>query len=64
MIFIAVEFPVKPEHADEWPRPVADGRRRHRRLQGEARNLRFEWSRSLEDPNITCCSRTVVPRPT
>jgi quinol monooxygenase YgiN len=48
MIFITVKFPVKPEHAEEWPAKVADFTSATR---AEAGNLWFEWSRSLEDPN-------------
>lgn len=48
MIFIVVKFPVKPEHADEFPEKVqafTEGTR------GEEGNLFFEWSRSLDDPS-------------
>ncbi|GLX49658.1 antibiotic biosynthesis monooxygenase [Streptomyces hygroscopicus subsp. hygroscopicus] len=48
MIFIVVKFPVKPEHADEWPKHVEAFTQATR---AEAGNLWFEWSRSLEDPN-------------
>jgi quinol monooxygenase YgiN len=48
MIFITVKFPVKPEHAEEWPERVADFTAATRAEPG---NLWFEWSRSLEDPN-------------
>ncbi|WP_310718598.1 putative quinol monooxygenase [Streptomyces lydicus] len=48
MIFIVVKFPVKPEHAEEWPRHVEAFTRATRAEPG---NLWFEWSRSLEDPD-------------
>ncbi|NUR06682.1 MAG: antibiotic biosynthesis monooxygenase [Nocardioidaceae bacterium] len=48
MIFITAKFPVKPEHADAWPRiskafTVA--------TRAEEGCLWFDWSRSLDDPN-------------
>jgi len=48
MIFITARFPVKPEHADDWPeisRPFTEA------TQAEAGCLWFFWSRSVEDPN-------------
>ncbi|MFD9792816.1 putative quinol monooxygenase [Streptomyces sp. NPDC059070] len=48
MIFIVVKFPVKPEHAEEWPQHVAEFTEATRAEPG---NLWFDWSRSLEDPN-------------
>ena len=48
MIFIAVKFTVRPEHAERWTeivRPFTDATR------GEPGNLWFEWSRSVDDPN-------------
>jgi quinol monooxygenase YgiN len=47
MIFIAARFPVRPEHADDWPEIT--------RTFTEATNaeegcLWFEWSRSVQDP--------------
>jgi len=47
MIFIVAKFPVKPEHADNWPEIVADFTRSTRSEPG---NLWFDWSRSLDDP--------------
>jgi len=47
MIFIVVKFPVKPEHAEEWPSRVEAFTRATRAEPG---NLWFEWSRGLEDP--------------
>jgi len=48
MIFIVVKFPVKAEHAENWPGIVADYTANTR---AEAGNRFFEWSRSLEDKN-------------
>ncbi|MEU5209175.1 putative quinol monooxygenase [Streptomyces sp. NPDC020742] len=48
MIFIVVKFPVKPEHAEEWPRHVEAFTHATRAEPG---NLWFEWSRSIEDPH-------------
>jgi quinol monooxygenase YgiN len=48
MIFICVRFPVKPEHADQWPELSKEFTEATRAEPG---NLFFEWSRSLEDPN-------------
>ncbi len=48
MIFIAVKFKVKPEHADQWMDVAGDFTRATRREPG---NLWFDWSRSVEDPN-------------
>lgn len=48
MIFIVVKWPVKPEHADDWPTIVADFTAGTR---GEEGNLWFDWSRNIEDPN-------------
>jgi quinol monooxygenase YgiN len=47
MIFITARFPVKPEHADDWPaisRPFTEATR------SEPGCLWFFWSRRLEDP--------------
>ena len=48
MIFIAVKFPVLPEHADGWLDLVAGFTAATRAEPG---NLFFDWSRSVEDPN-------------
>ena len=48
MIFICVKFPVRPEHADQWPSIVADFTQATRNEPG---CLWFDWSRSLDDPN-------------
>ena len=47
MIFITARFPVKPEHADDWPaisRSFTEGSR------AEDGCLWFDWSRSVDDP--------------
>lgn len=47
MIFITAKFPVKPEHADDWPeisRAFTEATR------AEEGCLWFDWSRSLDDP--------------
>lgn len=48
MIFITAKFPIKPEHADDWPRISADFTEATRSEDG---CLWFEWSRSIDDPN-------------
>jgi quinol monooxygenase YgiN len=48
MIFITAKFPVRPEHADNWPEISGPFTRATR---GEPGCLWFEWSRSLADPN-------------
>lgn len=48
MIFIAVRFKVKPEHADQWMDVVHDFTEATRAEPG---NLWFDWSRSVEDRN-------------
>ena len=49
MIFICVKFPVKPEHADAWPSLSREFTEATRAEEG---CLWFEWSRSLDDPNV------------
>ncbi|MFX4271664.1 putative quinol monooxygenase [Propionibacteriaceae bacterium Y1685] len=49
MILIVVKFPVKPEHAESFPAKVAAFTEATRAEPG---NLWFEWSRSLDDPNL------------
>ncbi|ACV06059.1 antibiotic biosynthesis monooxygenase [Kytococcus sedentarius] len=47
MILINVKFPVKPEHADDWPeisRAFTEATR------AEPGNKWFEWFRSVEEP--------------
>lgn len=49
MIFIVVNFAVKPDYAERWlelVRPFTEATR------GEAGNLWFNWSRSVDDPNL------------
>lgn len=48
MIFIAVKFTVRPEHADAWLEKTAAFTAATRAEEG---NLFFDWSRSVEDPN-------------
>lgn len=48
MIFITAKFPVKPEHADDWPqlsKEFTDA------CNAEEGCLFFQWARSLTDPN-------------
>jgi quinol monooxygenase YgiN len=52
VILIVVKFPVRPERADEWATLAADYARA---VQSEEGNLFFEWSRSLDDPNLFVC---------
>ena len=52
MILIVVKIPVRPDRADEWADLAADYARA---VQSEERNLFFEWSRSLEDPETFVC---------
>lgn len=47
MIFIAVKWRIRPEHADTWLEEVADFTEATRAEPG---NLFFDWSRSAEDP--------------
>jgi quinol monooxygenase YgiN len=49
MIFITVKFPVRPEFSEDWLELVADFTRSTRAEPG---NLFFEWSRSVDDPNL------------
>ena len=49
MIFIVVKFTIKPEHADSWLDLVADFTAATRAEPG---NVFFDWSRSVEDPNV------------
>ncbi|MDD9375247.1 putative quinol monooxygenase [Streptomyces sp. ZAF1911] len=48
MIFIVVKFPVKSEYVEQWPELVSEFTQATR---GEAGNLWFEWSRSVEEPD-------------
>jgi quinol monooxygenase YgiN len=49
MIFIVVKWTIRPERSDEWLTLVDDFTRSTR---GEPGNLFFEWSRSVDDPNV------------
>lgn len=48
LIFITARFPIKPEHADEWP---SLSREFTEATRAEPGCLWFDWSRSLDDPN-------------
>lgn len=48
MIFITAKFPIKPEHADDWPELSRSFTESTRAEEG---CLWFEWSRSLADPH-------------
>lgn len=48
MIFITAKFPVRPEHAENWPQIAASFTQATRAEEG---CLWFDWSRSVEDPN-------------
>ena len=52
MIFITAKFPIKPDHADDWPRL---SRAFTEATRAEDGCLWFEWSRSLDDPNEYVC---------
>ncbi|WP_103502439.1 MULTISPECIES: putative quinol monooxygenase [Streptomyces] len=49
MIFITVKFTVRPEHTDGWLDRVDAFTRATRAEPG---NIFFEWSRSVDDPNV------------
>ena len=49
MIFITAKFPIRPEHADRWPQIAADFTDATRAEPG---CQWFEWSRSVDDPNV------------
>jgi quinol monooxygenase YgiN len=49
MIFITAKFPVRPEHADDWPDLSREFTEATRAEEG---CLWFEWSRSLDDPTV------------
>ncbi|MFI7383281.1 putative quinol monooxygenase [Streptomyces sp. NPDC049813] len=48
MIFIAVKFTARPEHAETWLKKTAAFTEATRAEEG---NLFFDWSRGVEDPN-------------
>jgi quinol monooxygenase YgiN len=47
LIFITAKFPVRPEHADDWPEI---SREFSEATRSEPGCLWFDWSRSLDDP--------------
>ncbi|WP_299931703.1 putative quinol monooxygenase [uncultured Nocardioides sp.] len=49
MIFITAKFHVLPEHAEDWPQL---SRAFTEATRAEVGCLWFEWSRSLEDPEV------------
>ena len=49
LIFITARFPVQPEHADDWPEISRSFTAATRAEEG---CLWFDWSRSLDDPNL------------
>lgn len=49
MIFITARFPVRPEHAEQFLERVDDFTTATRAEPG---NLWFDWSRSVDDPNL------------
>ncbi|WP_416957419.1 putative quinol monooxygenase [Nocardioides sp. T5] len=49
MIFITAKFHVLPEHAEDWPQL---SRAFTEATRAEAGCLWFEWSRSLDDPQV------------
>jgi quinol monooxygenase YgiN len=49
MIFITVKWTVRPEYADSWLERVDEFTQGTR---GEPGNIFFEWSRSVDDPNV------------
>lgn len=48
MILINVKFPVKSEHADDWPEIAKEFTEA---TLAEPGNKWFEWSRSVKEPN-------------
>ena len=49
MIFIVVKWTIRPEYADSWLQKVDDFTQATRAEPG---NIFFEWSRSVDDPNV------------
>jgi quinol monooxygenase YgiN len=49
LIFITAKFRIKPEHVEQWPEISAPFTQATR---AEAGCLWFEWSRSLEEPDV------------
>jgi quinol monooxygenase YgiN len=52
VILIVVKVPVRPDRADEWSALAADYARA---VNAEEGSLFFEWSRSLEEPDMFVC---------
>jgi quinol monooxygenase YgiN len=52
VILIVVKFPVRPERAEEWSSLAADYARA---VNAEEGSLFFEWSRSIEEPDLFIC---------
>lgn len=49
MILINVKFPVQAERVDEW---IALATQYQKDVNAEEGNVYFEWSRSMDDPNV------------
>ncbi len=49
MIFICAKFPVRPESAEDWP---TISKAFTEATRAEPGCLWFDWSRSLDDPNL------------
>jgi quinol monooxygenase YgiN len=49
MILIVAKVPVRPEYADNWPALMDEFTAATRAEPG---NICFEWSRSVDDPNV------------
>ena len=49
MIFIVVKFTIRPDRSEDWLSFIEDFTTATRQEQG---NLFFEWSRSIDDPNV------------
>ena len=49
MIFIVVRHPIRPEHAEQFPRLVEDFTAASRAEPGV---ISFEWARSTDDPSV------------
>ncbi|MET0419811.1 MAG: putative quinol monooxygenase [Actinoplanes sp.] len=49
MIFITAQFPIKPEYAERWQQISSEFTEATRAEPG---CLWFNWSRSLDDPNV------------
>jgi len=52
VILIVVKFPVRPDRAEEWSTIAADSAPA---VQAEEGSLFFEWSKSLEEPDLFVC---------